>query len=351
MKPVALVTTKPGFEPQLREELNKLPIKKKVLWTPFRGILEILSQNPYEFLNTIKENENRGNLKFLLRIVPLEVECHADIDEIKNAVSILINKKKECLKNKSFVVRCNRRGSHRFTSEEIEKIIGRYILDNFEELNLRVNLKNWDFKVNIEILQDKCYVSIFHDDFNEFVVEDNIKNLKNLKRYAERPLNRSERKMQELMEKFPFIFENLNCVIDIGSSPGGWAKMLSKKAKKVYAIDTGELKVKSNNIIHIKKRAEYVDFEKDINEEIDLITNDTNLYPDESILLTLKFAKYLKSNGYIIHTLKAKSFKTKREDLEQVLKILDGHKNIELFKIINLSSNTKNELTLIFKKV
>ena len=56
MKPVALVTTKPGFEPQLREELNKLPIKKKILWTPFRGILEVLSQNPYEFLNIIKEN-------------------------------------------------------------------------------------------------------------------------------------------------------------------------------------------------------------------------------------------------------------------------------------------------------
>jgi len=263
MKPVALVTTKPGFEPQLREELNKLPIKKKILWTPF----------------------------------------------------------------------------------------GEYVLENFKDLNLRVNLKDWDFKINIEILQDESYISIFQDEFNELVIEENIKNLKNLKRYIERPLNRSERKMQELMEKFPFIFENINCVVDIGSSPGGWAKMLSKKAKKVYAIDTGELKIKANNIIHIKKRAENVDFEKDINEEIDLITNDTNLYPDESLFLTLKFAKHLKTNGYIIHTLKARNLKTKKEDLEKVLKILSYYRNIKIFKIINLRANTKNELTLILKKV
>ena len=30
MKPIALVTTKPGFEPQLKDELNKLPINKKI---------------------------------------------------------------------------------------------------------------------------------------------------------------------------------------------------------------------------------------------------------------------------------------------------------------------------------
>ncbi|MEO2117349.1 MAG: THUMP domain-containing protein [Methanocaldococcus sp.] len=349
MKPVALTTTKPGFEPQLKEELNKLPIKKKILWTPFRGILKVLSQNPHEFLNVVKEN--KANLKFLLRVIPLEMECQTDIDEIKKAISFLINEKKEKLKNKSFVVRCNRRGSHEFTSEELERMVGKYVLDNFKDLNLKVNLKNWDFKINIEILQDKSYISIFQDEFNEFAIEENIKNLKNLKRYIERPLNRSERKMQELMEKFPFIFENLNCVVDIGSSPGGWAKMLSKKANKVYAIDTGKLKINANNIIHIKKRAEYVDFEKDINEEIDLITNDTNLYPDESIFLTLKFAKYLKTNSYIIHTLKARKSITKKEDLEQVLKILSHYKNIKIFKIINLRANTKNELTLILKKV
>ena len=349
MKPIALVTTKPGFEPQLKDELNKLPINKKILWTPFRGILKVLSESPYKFLEII--NENKNNLKFLLRVIPLEVKCQTDINEIKKAVSFLINRKKETLKNKSFVVRCNRRGSHKFTSEELERIIGKYVLDNFRGLNLKVSLENWDFKINIEILQDECYISIFYDGFNELVIQENIERIKNLKRYDERPLNRSERKMQELMQKLPYIFENLNCVVDIGSSPGGWAKMLSKKAKKVYAIDKGELKVKGNNIIHIKKRAEEVDFEKDIGEDIDLITNDTNLYPDESISLTLKFAKYLKKGCYIIHTLKARGVETKKEDLEQVLEILNQYKNIEVYKIVNLKANTKNELTLILKKV
>ncbi|WP_456371532.1 THUMP domain-containing protein [Methanocaldococcus sp.] len=349
MKPVALITTKPGFEPKLKEELEKLPIKKKISWTPFRGILIAYSNNPYEFLNYIKENKD--NLKFLLRLIPLKIECQTDIEEIKKNVFLLINEKKEFIKGKSFVVRCNRRGQHNFTSEELENIIGKYILDNFKNLNLKVDLKNWDFKVNIEILQDKTYISIFNNDFNELIIKENIECLKKLKRYNERPLNRSERKILELMKLYPDIFENLNCVVDIGSSPGGWAKVLSKKAKIVYAIDPGELKVNAKNIVHIKKRAECVDFKKEIDKEIDLITNDTNLYPEESILLTLKFAKYLKKDKYIIHTLKARKYRTIKEDLEKVISILNKYENIKIYRIINLKANTKNELTIILKKI
>ena len=89
MKPIALVTTKPGFEPQLRDELNKLPINKKILWTPFRGILKVLSESPHKFLEVIKENKN--NLKFLLRVIPLEVKCQTDINEIKKAYKDIFN--------------------------------------------------------------------------------------------------------------------------------------------------------------------------------------------------------------------------------------------------------------------
>ncbi|NPA63239.1 MAG: hypothetical protein GXN95_06805 [Methanococci archaeon] len=349
MRPVALITTKPGFEPELKKEIESLKIKKKVLWTPFRGLLKVLSYDLSEFLREIEDNKEE--LKFLFRIIPLERGCKTDLTDIKKAVSSLINEKKGKIENKSFVVRCNRRGSHSFKSEDVEREIGEYILDKFNDLNLKVNLKKWDFKVNIEILQDESYVSVFIDDFRDISVDKNIQNLKNLKKYRERPLNRSERKMQELIEKFPELFSDLNCVVDIGASPGGWTKLLSNLAKKVYAIDTGELKVRKDNIIHIKKRAELINFKEDINEDIDLITNDTNLYPVESILLTLKFVNYLKSGGYIIHTVKAEDYSKKKSSLNEILEILDRRSDIHICKIINLKANTKNELTLILKKV
>ncbi|ACX72668.1 THUMP domain protein [Methanocaldococcus vulcanius M7] len=349
MRPVALITTKPGFEPELKKEIESLKIKKKVVWTPFRGLLKVLSYDPNKFLREVEYNKEE--LKFLFRVIPLEKECETNIESIKRAVFSLIEKKKDKIIGKSFVVRCNRRGSHSFKSEDIEREIGKYILDKFNNLNLKVNLKNWDFKVNIEILQDESYVSVFTESFKDISIHKNIQNLEKLKKYEARPLNRSERKMQELIEKFPELFIDLNCVVDIGASPGGWAKLLSKLAKKVYAIDTGELKVKNDNIIHIKKRAESVNFKEDINEDIDLITNDTNLYPIESILLTLRFVNYLKSGGYIIHTVKAEDYSKKKSSLSEILEILNRRSDIHIYKIINLKANTKNELTLILKKV
>ncbi|ENN95620.1 THUMP domain-containing protein [Methanocaldococcus villosus KIN24-T80] len=315
-----LITTKPGFEPYLMKELKKRGYR--VRYTIFRGIL-LLEDDLKDF-----------NINYIFKAIPIERAC--SLENLKETIFNLIKEKN--LKGK-FVVRVNRRGRHKFTSEELEKFLGKEIVDNF---NLKVDLKNYDFKINIEILQDKVYVSIFDKNFKEIVFKKNIEKLEKINRYKERPLNRSERKMSELMEKFPFIFENLNTVLDIGSAPGGWVKVLSKRAKKVYAIDRADLKVKADNIIHIKEKAENVN----IDEEVDLITNDTNLYPKESMILTLKFLKNLKSGGYIIQTVKSCKENIKN-DINEVINLA---KDLELFKVVKLKANTKNEITLIFKK-
>ncbi len=319
----ALVTTKPGFESELKKELEECNLKVK--YTPFRGLLYIEGN-----IDNIKS-------KYICRLIPVEIICK--LEDMEENIIKLINNKKV---NGKFVVRCWRRGNHNFTSEDIEKKIGKLIVEKY---NFKVDLKNYDFRVNIEILQDIAYISIFTKDFNEIKFIDNIKALNDLKKYSIRPLNRAERKIIELIEKYPYIFNNLETVLDIGSAPGGWIKHLSRLAKKVYAIDKGELKISSENIIHIKDRAENVN----IDDKLDLITNDTNLYPEESILLTLKFFDNLKDGKYIIHTLKARSQKTKKEDLNKVINIIKD-KNIKILDIVKLPANTKNELTIILKK-
>ncbi|EHP85305.1 THUMP domain-containing protein [Methanotorris formicicus] len=337
MKPTLLVTTQPGFETYLKEELKTLNIKKIIKYTMFRGLLKVLSENPYETIEVIKKEKDK--FKFLMRAVPLEVECPSDLESIrKNTISLL---KTKSIDGKSFVVRCNRRGRHKYTSEDVERFIGREILENFD---LKVDLKNYDFKINIEIIQDTAYISIFDDNFNEFRHEGNIKKSKYLKRYIERPLNRSERKMKELVERYPNIFD-VDIAVDIGSAPGGWAKVLAENAKVVYAIDTGNLRIKKDNIIHIKKRAEDIDNLP----QCQLLTNDTNLYPEESALLTVKLSKFLVKNGYIIHTIKSENKYAIKEDISKVKKIFENA-NIKILKIMNLKANTINEVTLMCQK-
>ncbi|WP_456420160.1 THUMP domain-containing protein [Methanocaldococcus infernus] len=325
MKTLALITTKPGFEDRLKKEFSFIK------YTPFRGILKVKGESLEEILEEIKKS------KYIFKLIPIERE--GSLEDIENLTLSLIEEKKP---RGSFVVRCNRRGRHSFTSEELERTLG----EKIRELGYKVSLKNFDFKVNVEILQDKAYISLFTKDFKEIVFEENIRRMERINKYKERPISRAENKIRELIDKFPHIFKDLNVVLDIGSAPGGWAKVLSEMSKKVYAVDPAELKVKRENIVHIKKRAE----EAKIEETLDLITNDTNLYPLESFSLIERFLKNLKNNGYIIYTLKGERGKVK-DNLREVLSYIDKLENIKLEKVVKLKSNTRWERTLILRKV
>ncbi|ADG13600.1 THUMP domain protein [Methanocaldococcus infernus ME] len=325
MKTLALITTKPGFEDRLKREFSFIK------YTPFRGILKVKGESLEEILEEIKKS------KYIFKLIPIERE--GSLEDIENLTLSLIEEKKP---RGSFVVRCNRRGRHSFTSEELERALG----EKIRELGYKVSLKNFDFKVNVEILQDKAYISLFTKDFKEIVFEENIRRMERINKYKERPISRAENKIRELIDKFPHIFKDLNVVLDIGSAPGGWVKVLSEVSKKVYAVDPAELKVKRENIVHIKKRAEEVEIE----ETLDLITNDTNLYPLESFSLIERFLKNLKNNGYIIYTLKGERGKVK-DNLREVLSYIDKLENIKLEKVVKLKSNTRWERTLILRKV
>ncbi|WP_423793349.1 SAM-dependent methyltransferase [Methanocaldococcus indicus] len=318
MKLLALITTKPGYERELKDELKKLNFY--VRYTPFRGLLKLYGDK----LDNLES-------KYICRLIPIEKES-----SLNSLIDDTINLIKERNLSGSFVVRCWRRGKHNFSSEYIERILGKEISNFF---GYKVSLKNYDFKIDVHIIQNEVYLSL-----NEIKFEDNIKNL--TKKYNERFISRAEKKLLEVLEKFPYVFKDLNVVLDIGSSPGGWAKVLSNLSNKVYAIDPGELKIKKDNIIHIKKRAEYVN----LNDKLDLITNDTNLYPEESINLTLKFLDNLKKNKYIVQTIKYENKYSKKEELNKIIKILEDN-NLELVKIAKLKANTKNEHTLIIRRL
>ena len=90
--------------------------------------------------------------------------------------------------------------------------------------------------------------------------------------------SRSAFKLLEMNNKFNFLKEN-QAVIDLGSSPGGWSQVISKKIKKgkFFSIDIKPME-KINNVHYIK--GDFTDekiFEKIttyFNKTIDIVLSD-----------------------------------------------------------------------------
>ena len=89
---------------------------------------------------------------------------------------------------------------------------------------------------------------------------------------------RSAFKLLEMNKKFSFLKENQS-IIDLGSSPGGWSQVVSKKAKnvKLFSIDIKPMK-KINDVHFIN--GDFTDemtfdkIKKYFNETIDVVLSD-----------------------------------------------------------------------------
>jgi len=58
----------------------------------------------------------------------------------------------------SFAVRCRRVGDHSYTSSDVCREVGRQILAELSDLGLRVDLKNPDMKLGVEVRDDRAFV-------------------------------------------------------------------------------------------------------------------------------------------------------------------------------------------------
>ncbi len=100
--------------------------------------------------------------KLIAKLVPgvsslsIVRSCSSDLDEIKECV------KEYFFKNfkdgMSFAVRARRTGKHHFSSVELGGIIGEFILENNSLKNLKVNLSEPDYILQIEVRDNKAYV-------------------------------------------------------------------------------------------------------------------------------------------------------------------------------------------------
>ncbi|MEE8403730.1 MAG: THUMP domain-containing protein, partial [Candidatus Hydrothermarchaeaceae archaeon] len=248
----------------------------------------------------------------------------------------------------TFAVRCKRRGSHNFSSMDVEVEVGSMLT----EKGAKVDLDSPETTMWIDIIQEQARLSVLSP---EDIVRKRPKVQRRWKK-GERPVSRAELKMKEIVEAFPEIFKEDKTALDIGAAPGGWTRVMAGRLKKVTAVDRAELDIRVKaleNVVHIKERAENLA----LNEKVDILTNDANLLHIQSAGISLELAeKYLKKGGALIHTVKLaivpKTGKLAAKSLNHAageVKEEFEKAGIEL-RIIKLEHNTRNETTIIGRK-
>ncbi|MEE8400720.1 MAG: THUMP domain-containing protein [Candidatus Hydrothermarchaeaceae archaeon] len=333
-----LVTCPSGFEVEARRELEQILGKNTVSMTYFCGLLKV--ETPLEDgLEKLREVDT----SFISKAVPIQRITRADINSIKEFFE------KTCKNTlQGFSVRCKRRGSHSFSSMDVEVKVGSMLTQK----GSKVDLTSPKTILWVDIIQERAHLSVLSP-------KDILKKTPGVQRRwkkGERPISRSELKMREIVEAFPEGFKKDNIAIDIGAAPGGWSKVMASRIKKVFAVDRAELDsgVKGlKNVVHIKERAENLD----IGESVDILTNDANLLHMQSAEISIKLAKsYLKEGGTLIHTVKlgtvpntgnlaAKSLNHAAREVRE-----EFEKARITVKLRKLKYNTRNETTIIGRK-
>lgn len=156
-------------------------------------------------------------------------------------------------------------------------------------------------------------------------------------------VSRGAEKLKEIIDKFNIDINEKVC-IDIGSSTGGFTQVLLKYgAKKVYAVDIGEgllhesLRKDERVIIKEGINARFLN-ESDIQEKVDLITQDVSFISSKIIISNCK--KLLKDEGEYIVLIKPQ-FEVGKEKIKRgIIKDFEVHREV-LTEFLEFIKNEK----------
>lgn len=143
-----------------RRTYEKLLLKnmKKVLKHHGISHEKIVRKSGRIYINTKNAQETASKLTrvFGVSSVSPAVETTAEMNEVvQKAVELA---KKTLKSGSSFAVRCHRVGKHSYSSMDICKEAGEQILASLKNRNLKVDLKNPEFTVAVEVRDDYAYV-------------------------------------------------------------------------------------------------------------------------------------------------------------------------------------------------
>lgn len=164
------------------------------------------------------------------------------------------------------------------------------------------------------------------------------------------PISRSYYKISEAVHRFHIPLKNDFTVLDVGAAPGGWTEFMSRRVKRVVAVDPAELDVQRKNVIHISQMLEDSIEEVEKYQPFDIILCDINQDPRETARLLNRVLPFFATPGYIVVTIKLvfKGTRARRKLIRETrTRLTTQFKNISVKWFL---ANTKWERTLCGKK-
>ncbi|RIB35565.1 MAG: hypothetical protein BXU00_00450 [Candidatus Nanoclepta minutus] len=215
------------------------------------------------------------------------------------------------------------------------KSLEKEILETLEKNNVKLSPIKFDWVLFIVNLKGEYYYGLFPKEY--FVRKKEF-----------RTISRAYYKIVEAIDRFKIPINLEWKALDIGAAPGSWSDYLSQKLKLVVAVDPAELKIKRENIIHIKKKIEDSFEDLDKYKPFNLVTCDMNQDPREVAKILLKLSPFLNNPSYMIMTIKL-IYKGKRAKERLIKETLDILK--EKYKVIGIKKLVANheELTVALK--
>jgi tRNA(Ser,Leu) C12 N-acetylase TAN1 len=332
------VTVASGFERDAISELLRA-LGGDGAWcrTAFKGVVLVTtSLDGREAAKALGDRDTR----LIARVTPIDRVVRAELQGIVAAVLSIGGIGAE----DAFAVRCRRRGSHGFSSRDVERSVGSAIDQG------HVDLECPEKVVSVEILFNRAYVSVLRADE---IVEKKILVERKWER-GKRPLNRSELKMLEILQRYPDMAPS-GIALDLGAAPGGWSKVLSRYVELVYAVDPAPLDAEVaalGNVTHLPKKLEELN-EDDIPRRAGLIACDANISARElAPLMGPVVRRFLAADGFLALTLKAVTGQPRRElevAAEVMAKEMEGL-GVEVLAVTKLPHNTRSEMTFIGRR-
>lgn len=159
-------------------------------------------------------------------------------------------------------------------------------------------------------------------------------------------VSRAEFKLLEAFEIFSIEPPVNGSAIDLGSSPGGWARILNQKGYRVTAVDRAPLDsdvIALDGVRFIQKDAFHF---RDDQEKYDILTNDINRDPIQSARAMVNVSSIVKKGAPFVMTVKLPD-KSADKIIEKVKNCLNSH--FQIIQIRQLYHN-RDEVTIYGKR-
>ncbi|MEM7348352.1 MAG: FtsJ-like methyltransferase family protein [Chloroflexota bacterium] len=159
--------------------------------------------------------------------------------------------------------------------------------------------------------------------------------------------NRAGYKLLEAFETFQIKLRGDERVLDLGAAPGAWTIALRQYGVQVTAVSPKPMYAslrKDRSIRYRKMTAET--YLKQVEGTFDFMTNDMGIAAQDSARLMVNYARYLRSTGLVVMTLKLRQ-RNRRRLMSHSFRIL--RKAYKIVYVRQLVSNRK-EVTLLLRK-